>query len=69
MCMAGYIRRNDSGSSEERLLNETTFYHQKYFQYRDADRGGRMEVNIGWRWTQYFNRLKLSMVNLLLYTF
>ena len=69
MCIAGYIRRNDSGSSEEKLLNETTFYHQIYFQYRDADGGGRMEVNIGWRWTQYFNRLQLSMVNLLFYTF
>ena len=69
MCIAGYIRRNDSGSSEEKLLNETTFYHQKHFQYRDADGGERMEVNIGWRWTQYFNRLQLSMVNLLFYTF
>ena len=36
MCIAGYIRRNDSGSSEEKLLNETTFYHQKYGQYLDA---------------------------------
>ena len=32
---------NDSGSSEEKLLNETIFYHQKYGQYLDAiDRGG-----------------------------
>ena len=42
--MAGYIARNDSGSSEEKLLNETTFYHRKYGQYLDAmDRG---ELNI-----------------------
>ena len=39
--IAGYITRNDSGSSEEKLLNETTFYHQIYEQYLDAmDRGG-----------------------------
>ena len=42
--MAGYITRNDSGSSEEKLLNETTFCHRKYGQYLDAmDRG---ELNI-----------------------
>ena len=36
-----YITRNDLGSSEEKLLNETTYYHQKYGQYLDAmDRGG-----------------------------
>ena len=34
--IAGYITRNDSGSSEEKLLNETTFYHQKCGQYLDA---------------------------------
>ena len=34
--IAGYITRNDSGSSEEKLLNETNFYHQKYGQYLDA---------------------------------
>ena len=28
--IAGYITRNDSASSEEKLLNETTFYHQNY---------------------------------------
>ena len=39
--IAGYIAGNDSGSSEEKLLNETTFYHRKYGQYLDAmDRGG-----------------------------
>ena len=39
--IAGYITLNDSGSSAEKLLNETTFYHQKYGQYLDAmDRGG-----------------------------
>ena len=39
--IAGYIAGNDSGSSEEKLLNETTFYHRKYRQYLDAmDRGG-----------------------------
>ena len=39
--MAGYITRNDSRSSEEKLLNETIFYHQKYGQYLDAmDRVG-----------------------------
>ena len=39
--IAGYITRNDSGSSEEKRLNETTFYHQIYEQYLDAmDRGG-----------------------------
>ena len=33
--------RNDSGPSEEKLLNETTFYHQKHGQYLDAmNRGG-----------------------------
>ena len=37
----GYIMRNDSGSSEVKLLNETTFYHQKYGQYLyTMDRGG-----------------------------
>ena len=34
--IAGYITRNDSGSSEEKCLNETTFYRQKYGHYRDA---------------------------------
>ena len=39
--IAGYKTCNDSGSSEEKLLNETTFYHQTYGQYLDAiDRGG-----------------------------
>ena len=39
--IAGYVMRNDSGSSEEKLLNETTFYQQKYGQYLDdMDRGG-----------------------------
>ena len=39
--IAGFITRNDSGSSEEKLLNETTFYHQKYGQYLDGmDRDG-----------------------------
>ena len=39
--IAGYITRNDSRSSEEKLLNETIFYHQKYGQYLDAiDRVG-----------------------------
>ena len=39
--IAGYTTHNDSGSSEEKLLNETTFYHQKYGQYLDAmGRGG-----------------------------
>ena len=39
--IAGCITRNDSGSSEEKLLNETTFYHQKYGQYLDGmDRDG-----------------------------
>ena len=39
--IAGYITCNDSGSSEEKLLNETTFNYQKYGQYLDAmDRGG-----------------------------
>ena len=33
--------RNDSGSSEEKLLNETTFYHHKCGQYVDVmDRSG-----------------------------
>ena len=34
--IAGYITRNDSGASEEKVLHETTFYHQKYGQYIDA---------------------------------
>ena len=34
--IAGHITRDDSGSSEEKLLNETNFYHQKYGQYLDA---------------------------------
>ena len=39
--LTGYIWCNDSGPSEEKLLNETIFYHQKYGQYMDAmDRGG-----------------------------
>ena len=39
--IADYITRNDFGSSEEKLLNETTFYHEKYGQYLDVmDRGG-----------------------------
>ena len=39
--MTRYITRNDSGTSEEKLLNETTFYHQKHGQYLDAmNRGG-----------------------------
>ena len=39
--IAGYITRNDSGPSAEKLLNETSFYHQKYGQYLDAmDRSG-----------------------------
>ena len=39
--IAGFITRNDSGSSEEKLLNETTFYQQKYGQYLDGmDRDG-----------------------------
>ena len=38
--IAGYITRNDSGPSAEKLLNETSFY-QKYGQYLDAmDRSG-----------------------------
>ena len=41
MYIAGYITRNDSGSCEYRLLNETTFYYQKYGQYLDPiDWGG-----------------------------
>ena len=34
--IAGYITRNDSGPSAEKLLNETSFYHQKYRQYLDG---------------------------------
>ena len=34
--IAGYITRDDSGPSEEKLLNEATFCHQKYGQYLDA---------------------------------
>ena len=34
--IAGSITYNDSGSSEEKLLNEASFYHQKYGQYLDA---------------------------------
>ena len=42
--IAGYITPNDSGSSEEKLLNETIFYHRKYGEHLDAmDRG---ELNI-----------------------
>ena len=38
--IAGYIKRNDSVSSED-LLNETTFYPQKYGQYLySMDSGG-----------------------------
>ena len=32
--IVGYIARNDSGSSEEKLWNETNFYRQKYRQYQ-----------------------------------
>ena len=31
-----YITRNDSGSSEGKLLNGTSFYHQMYGQYLDV---------------------------------
>ena len=38
--IAGYIMRNDS-VSPEMLLNEKSFYHQKYQKYLDAmDKGG-----------------------------
>ena len=30
--IADYVTRNDSGSFEEKLFNEETFYHQKYGQ-------------------------------------
>ena len=32
--IVGYIARNDSGLSEEKLWNETNFYRQKYRQYQ-----------------------------------
>ena len=32
--IVGYIARNDWGSSEEKLWNETNFYRQKYRQYQ-----------------------------------
>lgn len=39
--IAGYITRNDSTSSNEKLLNETSFYHQTYGKDLDAiDRCG-----------------------------
>ena len=45
--MTRYITRNDSGPSEEKLLNETTFYHQKHGQYLDAmNRGGSIYQQI-----------------------
>ena len=34
--IAGYITCNDSGPSVEKLLNETSFYHQKYRRYLDG---------------------------------
>ena len=60
----GYITRNDSGSSEEKLLNETTFYHQIYEQYLDAmDRGGfNIPTNDTCQWSIFcfilFNAVK-----------
>ena len=33
--IVGYIMRNDSMLSEEKLWHETTFYHQTYGQYLD----------------------------------
>ena len=62
--IAGYITRNDSGSSEEKLLNETTFYHQIYEQYLDAmDRGGfNIPTNDTCQWSIFcfilFNAVK-----------
>ena len=57
--IAGYITRNDSGSSEEKLLNKT-LYHQKYGQYLDTMDRGELSIPTD---------KHLSVVNLLLYTF
>ena len=39
--IAGYVTRKDPALDEEQLLNETTFYYQKYGDFTDSlDRGG-----------------------------
>ena len=42
--IAGYITYNDSGSSKKKLLNEASFYHQKYGQYLDAMDGDGLNI-------------------------
>ena len=42
--LPGYITRNDSGSSEGKLLNGTNFYHQKYGQYLDVMYTGGLNI-------------------------
>ena len=68
--IAGYITRNDFGSSEEKLLNETTFYHEKFGQYLDVmDRGGlNIPTDNTCQWSVFsfilFNSLKGTLMQI-----
>jgi len=61
--IAGYVTRKDDEIDEEQLLNETTFYYQKYGEFTNSlDRGGlKVPTDSACQWT-FFCYLMFNVV-------